>query len=389
MSPEQALGNTADARSDLYAMGVILYETVTGQRPFEATSLYELLRQQVEADPPPPSTLRQDLPVSLQASIARALAKDPNRRFQSAREFALALETGMPQGSGAENFGLPPAALMAKAQSWSAPSLATAIRAPATPGAIESATPGSYSHNQSIAKTAKSRGSIAAIFAVGCLSAGLLGTLAVALVVYTGRGGLNANAPGDGLSEPAASSKEVTTGSSTSASKDTEAKEIGERVVLEKFNVGAFLPKAVEMAKQHYADAKFVRLDATGLNQRGIIDFTAQSSSNVLYRFRSPSASVPPKDFPENAQFESNCMVYVMVSQNGVMSYIIDKWTCEMEFVALPKCTPEQAWREAERRGAPTGNLVGSVWFSAGPANEGRWHVTIPPSFSAFVPDSC
>src|SRR5690606_11744092 len=118
--------------------------------------------------------------------------------------------------------------------------------------------------------------------------------------------------------------------------------------------VAAFIPRAVEMARQHHADAKFVRLDASGLNRRGIIDMTAHSSSNVLYRFRSPSASQPPADFPSNAEFESDCMVYVMVSQNGVMSYIVDKWSCEMELVDLPKCTPEQVWAEAERRGAPT-----------------------------------
>ena len=82
-------------------------------------------------------------------------------------------------------------------------------------------------------------------------------------------------------------------------------------------------------------------------------------------------------------------MVYVIVSQQGVMSYIIGKWTCEMEIIDPPKCSPEQAWAEAEKRGAPSGNLIGTLWYEAGPGGKGRWNVTIPPSFSAFVPDTC
>jgi hypothetical protein len=60
-----------------------------------------------------------------------------------------------------------------------------------------------------------------------------------------------------------------------------------------------------------------------------------------------------------------------------------------MEIVDPPKCSPEQAWAEAEKRGAPGGNLVGTLWFEAGPNKKGRWNVTIPPSFSAFIPDTC
>jgi hypothetical protein len=82
-------------------------------------------------------------------------------------------------------------------------------------------------------------------------------------------------------------------------------------------------------------------------------------------------------------------MVYVMVTNSGVMSYILDKWTCEMEFVELPKCSPAQAWSAAEQRGAPTGNLIGSVFYAVGPGGKGRWNITIPPKFSEFVPDGC
>ena len=387
MSPEQALGQSVDARSDLYSMGVILYEALTGRRPFDAPTLYELLRQQVEMDPPPPSTLRPDLPPALQTVIAKALAKSPAHRFQSASDFAQALESGAPVSLGGVPILGAGGAPAPEAQAWAAPSLATNIRAPEFAHGRTPATPGSYSQDQSIARSAKSKGSLAAVLTVGCLGVTLLGALGTGAFLFFGRDTTNTNPPRAGVPEtPKDPDGETETPPPTTPATFTQA---AAAVDLKNFSVGGFMPKAIEMARQHYSDAKFVRLDAMGVNKRGIVDLSAQSSNTVMYRFRSPTASVPPKDFPENAEFEGNCMVYVIVSQQGVMSYIIDKWTCEMEFVDPPKCSPEQAWAEAEKRGAPSGNLIGTVWYEAGPGGKGRWNVTIPPSFSAFVPDTC
>jgi serine/threonine-protein kinase len=91
MSPEQARGLPADHRSDLYAIGVILYEGMTGRRPFEGASLYELLRQQIEVAPQRPSLSRSDIPPALESVVLRALEKDPALRFQSAAELSAAL----------------------------------------------------------------------------------------------------------------------------------------------------------------------------------------------------------------------------------------------------------------------------------------------------------
>jgi serine/threonine-protein kinase len=91
MSPEQARTRPADHRSDLYSTGVILYEALTGRRPFEADALYELLRQHIEQPPPSLRPLRPDLPPALEQVVLRALQKDPALRFQSAADFARAL----------------------------------------------------------------------------------------------------------------------------------------------------------------------------------------------------------------------------------------------------------------------------------------------------------
>jgi serine/threonine protein kinase len=91
MSPEQALGKPVDLRTDIYAMGVILFECACGRRPFVAESLFDLLRKHVDEPPPPPRSLRPDMPPALEQVIMYALAKDPNHRFQSCVDLANAL----------------------------------------------------------------------------------------------------------------------------------------------------------------------------------------------------------------------------------------------------------------------------------------------------------
>jgi serine/threonine protein kinase len=90
-APEQATGAPADARTDLYSVGVVLYELLTGQTPFDAPTPMAMLRKHAYEAPPPPRSINPNLPETVEAVVLRALEKDPAARYQSAREMSEAL----------------------------------------------------------------------------------------------------------------------------------------------------------------------------------------------------------------------------------------------------------------------------------------------------------
>jgi non-specific serine/threonine protein kinase len=94
MAPEQILGEPADARADIYALAVMLYQMVTGRLPFEADSAVALFLQHVNEPPPQPSLLRPDLPPEVERAILQGLAKKPAQRYQSVDELLAALQPG-------------------------------------------------------------------------------------------------------------------------------------------------------------------------------------------------------------------------------------------------------------------------------------------------------
>src|SRR5712691_10234808 len=86
ISPEQAQGHPGNERSDIYALGVILYEICTGVRPFRGDNAFSVVLQHVNMAPPPPSLVNPQIPTALADVILRSLAKDPAARFHSASE---------------------------------------------------------------------------------------------------------------------------------------------------------------------------------------------------------------------------------------------------------------------------------------------------------------
>jgi serine/threonine-protein kinase len=101
MSPEQFMGHPVDGRSDLFSCGVILYQLLTGEKPFTGESTTTIMYKVLREEPVPPSQLNLSLAPELDAVIMKALAKAPAQRFQTGREFAQALDAaiaGRPEG---------------------------------------------------------------------------------------------------------------------------------------------------------------------------------------------------------------------------------------------------------------------------------------------------
>ena len=90
MSPEQFMGQVVDARSDIYSSGVLLYQLLTGERPFDG-SMSSIMQKALQTEAPPPSRISVTVPRQFDAVVARAMAKRPEDRFSTAHEFLAAI----------------------------------------------------------------------------------------------------------------------------------------------------------------------------------------------------------------------------------------------------------------------------------------------------------
>lgn len=95
MAPEQVVGNMVDGRSDLYSLGVILYQMITGTTPFQGETPMQIAAQQWQSPPPRPRLLRPDLPVAAEQALLRALAKRPDDRYATGHDFTEAFRQSL------------------------------------------------------------------------------------------------------------------------------------------------------------------------------------------------------------------------------------------------------------------------------------------------------
>jgi serine/threonine protein kinase len=177
ISPEQAMGEPANAASDRYALAVVAYELLTGSRPFQAEHFAAQARAHVEDPPEPPSERRPGLPAALDAALLRGLAKEPADRWGSAREMVNRIEDSLEQAPATDSTRL------------MAPTAAAPPPPPAAPAPVAAATPpptGPSSRSRGPAPAGRPRRSSGAL--LGAL-AGLILLAVIAVVLFSGGGG--------------------------------------------------------------------------------------------------------------------------------------------------------------------------------------------------------
>ncbi len=179
MSPEQFMGQTVDGRSDLFSAGVILYQFLTGEKPFTG-ALTTIMHKVLKEEPPAPSALNVQVPRPFDALIRKALAKRPDERFQNGREFAIALKMA---AAGQAVPGDSDATLVNDAEATLV-SAAEATLAMERPAAMPKAAPASAATPPATAP-AKSSSGLAVALVAGIAVIGL----GAAAYVFMGKGG--------------------------------------------------------------------------------------------------------------------------------------------------------------------------------------------------------
>jgi serine/threonine protein kinase len=361
MSPEQALGQSVDMRSDLYSLGAILYEGVTGQRLFRAESLFELLRAHIEQAPHPPRSLRPDLPPAFENLLLRMLEKDRQKRMQTAEECRAALLAVQPDAGRGVSLP-PPTALSPGASSPSAQILQSA-NLPATVAAT-SVTLSTPSHPQS-----RSSSSVGFFVGIG----GLLVAFLVIGVVVTGAAIVYTMSKREPAPTPvAATSGEPAQAESTPAAPATTTDE--KTGSTQRIDLNAELADARRAARKHFPDAELATISATGLDANGKVDLSVNTKS-AAYFFRSPAASKTSK----------KCMVSVSLSGYGTFAtpYEDTVYECKQPTIFAPRCAVSRVVKEE----AGTAEIVSVTLQNQ--AGAWQWVVMLKGGALRIRPDNC
>ena len=154
-------------------------------------------------------------------------------------------------------------------------------------------------------------------------------------------------------------------------------------------DVSGFIPKATELAKKAFPDAVLARIDSQGVRINGMADLTLSDNLFVIYHFISPSKAVRPADLPIGVEHNPTCTFTVMLRKD-MMNYNTASGWCDRVAVNKPRCSTKEVWRRAIAKGAPSGNVVGSLsYWAEKDTGKPRWAFMIGNKHHQWIPDDC
>lgn len=385
MAPEQIEGSVIEPAADLYSVGAILYEAVTGRRVFQGDSLFSLFACVISDPPVPPQTFRPGLSASWQDVILRALEKSPSHRFASAWDMSEALMAAeMPQEYklGHAKTEMPPGPMLGHAKT-EIPSLNPEVVNPtlldsarlADPTEVDPYRPntGGSPPRVSAAQTAATAPKNKALpIALGAMAAVAL----VAIGVVVAR-----DSSASDKSEP--ESQRLVVGDKALIGVQSPGySQSAPDYSVKAFDAAAYLPKARKLALGIYPDAYLTGFDMPAVFPTGATDLSL-GDLEVTYNFLSPKHSA--RTLPLGMEEDRPCWVYVEVNQQGVTARIVTSSDCKGAARPNPKCTVAQVWQKAIVLGAPSNNTVADMdylWDG--------WFFTIDQlGFTESIPDDC
>ena len=374
MAPEQIGGRAIDARTDIYSAGVVLFEAMTGRRPFEGQSDFEVMRAHVDSPPPSVRTLRADIPVEIEAVVVRALAKAPGDRFATATEMANALQAAsatLPEGawrsfSSTGRAYTRPAPLTPpeRRPAHERPTLAAAGALGAPPRALGATSPtvdetprdlGASSPTIDQTPRARGREVNADVVATVPLPApprrSRATPIALAFCVLLTIGGVTGIVLRQRHSTPTVTSGKVTT-IERPATYDPK-----------RFDPVAYYPTALDLARTFIPDAQLMFLKAVPAHEDGTIDLTQATAKQNVYLYRSASAAAALNG-------ERDC-VGVEPYPDKVLAFVYPSTDCDYPLVtSSPRCTITEVWTRAhaQRDFTNTTAHIGFFGEDRGPA---------------------
>ena len=328
MAPEQVTGGAVDARTDVYAMGIVLFEALTGKRPFSGATDFDVMRAHRDRPPPSARTLRPSLPRAVDEVILRALAKNPARRYQSASAMAAALAAAV---DGRElGDGGPPSSPSHDDRETVAGHRSAPKRS-RIPTVIAMASIAIAATTVFVISRARrdARHDVANVSDAALLEAGI-------------------DAPVDAMPIDAAPDADAASGTAidvapapraiADVSPPTLPPPISRAPDFEgdAFDPLAYLPRATHLARELAPDAQLVSFFATPLVLRNVVDLERVKTS-VRYVFVTAAGAAAPAIGDARP-----CLVTVQVSAKSVTAKVMTDKRCAMKPSTTPRCTLAQ-----------------------------------------------